>query len=59
MQQYFLNELAELALGSRLKRLSERMLASASDVYQEFGVDINPKWFTLMALLDAKGSNKQ
>jgi N-acetylglutamate synthase-like GNAT family acetyltransferase/DNA-binding MarR family transcriptional regulator len=59
MQQDFLNELAELALGSRLKRMSERMLASASDVYQEFGMNINPKWFTLMALLDVKDSNKQ
>jgi DNA-binding MarR family transcriptional regulator/ribosomal protein S18 acetylase RimI-like enzyme len=59
MQQDFLNELAELALGSRLKRMSERMLASASDVYQEFGMNINPKWFTLMALLDEKDSNKQ
>ena len=59
MQKDFLNELAELALGSRLKRMSERMLASASDVYQEFGMDINPKWFTLMALLDSKDNNKQ
>jgi DNA-binding MarR family transcriptional regulator/N-acetylglutamate synthase-like GNAT family acetyltransferase len=59
MQQDFLNELAELALGSRLKRISERMLANASDVYQEFGMNINPKWFTLMALLDAQDSNKQ
>lgn len=59
MQQDFLNELAELALGSRLKRMSERMLASASDVYQEFAMNINPKWFTLMALLDSKDRNQQ
>lgn len=59
MQADFLNELAELALGSRLKRMSERMLTSASDVYQEFDMHINPKWFTLMALLDSKDSSKQ
>lgn len=59
MQQDFLNELAELALGSRLKRMSERMLANAADVYQEFDVNLTPKWFTLLALLDAKDSNKQ
>ncbi len=59
MQQDFLNELSELALGSRLKRMSERMLASASDVYRELGININPKWFTLMALLDVKDSKKQ
>lgn len=59
MQQDFLNDLAELALGSRLKRMSERMLTSAADVYQEFAMKINPKWFTLMALLDVKDSKKQ
>ena len=59
MQQDFLNELAELALGSRLKRMSERMLTSASNVYQECGMNINPKWFTLIALLDSKDRNKQ
>lgn len=59
MQHDFLNELAELALGSRIKRMSERMLGSASDIYQEFGLNINPKWFTLMALLDVKDNNKQ
>jgi ribosomal protein S18 acetylase RimI-like enzyme len=28
-------------------------------VYQEFAMNINPKWFTLMALLDSKDRNKQ
>jgi DNA-binding MarR family transcriptional regulator/N-acetylglutamate synthase-like GNAT family acetyltransferase len=51
----FLNELAELALGSRLKRMSEKMLASAAEVYQTFNMNIQPKWFTLLALLDSKG----
>lgn len=53
-QADFLNELAELALGSRLKRVSEKMLANAADVYQTYNMDIQPKWFTLLALLDAK-----
>ncbi|MDF2178126.1 MarR family transcriptional regulator [Aliiglaciecola sp. CAU 1673] len=51
MSQDFLDELGELALGSRLKRLSERMLADAAKVYQAFGIDAQPKWFTLLALL--------
>ncbi len=50
----FLNELGELALGSRLKRMSERMLADAASVYQYYGIDAQPKWFTLLALLDKK-----
>jgi ribosomal protein S18 acetylase RimI-like enzyme len=55
MQNDFLNELAELALGSRLKRISEKVMASAAEVYSTFDVAIQPKWFTLLALLDAKG----
>lgn len=54
MDPDFLNELAELALGSRLKRMSERMLADAAQVYHHFGMRIQPKWFTLLALLDKK-----
>lgn len=47
----FLDELNELALGSRLKRLSEQFVSQASEIYQYFGIDIQPKWFTLLALL--------
>ena len=54
MKEDFLNELGELALGSRLKRLSERMIADASAVYQHFDLDVQPKWFTLLALLHKK-----
>jgi DNA-binding MarR family transcriptional regulator len=54
MQQDYLDELAELALGSRLKRLSEKMLSDAANVYREFGIDAQPKWFTLLALLHDK-----
>ncbi len=53
MQQDCLNELAELALGAlgaRVKRLCERVLADASDVYQEFSMNINHKWLPLMTL---------
>ncbi|MEP4890946.1 MAG: GNAT family N-acetyltransferase [Aliiglaciecola sp.] len=54
MNKDFLNELGELALGSRLKRVSERMMADAAAVYQHFDMNIQPKWFTLLALLDKK-----
>lgn len=47
----FLDELHELAIGSRLKRLSERFISEATEIYQHFGLDIQPKWFTLLALL--------
>lgn len=47
----FLAQLGALALGSRLKRLSESMMADASQVYRHFGMDVQPRWFPLMALL--------
>lgn len=54
MSKDFLDELGELALGSRLKRLSERMMTDAASIYQHFGIDVQPKWFTLLALLHRK-----
>jgi DNA-binding MarR family transcriptional regulator/GNAT superfamily N-acetyltransferase len=54
MQNDFLDELGELALGTRLKRISERMLADAAKVYEYFGITVQPKWFALLALLDEK-----
>ncbi|WP_206683147.1 MarR family winged helix-turn-helix transcriptional regulator [Neptunicella marina] len=55
MQQTdFLDELKELALGTRLKRLSEQMQADAAQVYAHFGMPIQPKWFSLLALLQRK-----
>ncbi|GBL06294.1 bifunctional helix-turn-helix transcriptional regulator/GNAT family N-acetyltransferase [Glaciecola sp. KUL10] len=56
MNTDFLDELKELALGSRLKRLSERLQAQASFIYKSYGLDIQPKWFTLLALLDKRAS---
>jgi DNA-binding MarR family transcriptional regulator len=50
----FLDDLAELALGSRLKRLSDRMMSDAAAVYRRLGHDVQPKWFTLLALLHSK-----
>ncbi|MFT5452860.1 MAG: DNA-binding MarR family transcriptional regulator [Enterobacterales bacterium] len=47
----FLDELGELALGSRLKRLSDRLMADASQVYKNCGHNVQPKWFALLALL--------
>lgn len=55
MSNDFLDELAELALGSRLKRLAERMSADAAEVYAHFEKPIQPKWFPLLALLAEKG----
>jgi DNA-binding MarR family transcriptional regulator len=53
--QDFLDELGALALGSRLKRLGDRMMAEASRTYRAFGHEVQPKWFGLLALLHSEG----
>ncbi len=50
----FFDDLGEVALGSRLKRLSDRVMQDASRTYKYSGYDMQPKWFTLMSLLAEK-----
>lgn len=47
----YFDELGEVALGSRLKRLSDRLMGDALNVYKYMEQDIQPKWYTLMSLL--------
>ncbi len=54
-KDYF-DEMGEVALGSRLKRLSDRMMSDALNVYKYMGQDIQPRWYTLMSLLADKKS---
>ncbi|MFC5412955.1 GNAT family N-acetyltransferase [Larkinella bovis] len=44
-------QLGPLAFVSRLRRLSDLISRQAADVYQSFGIDFDPKWFTLFYLL--------
>ncbi len=46
-----LAELQELALASRLKRLSEALMAEADLLYQDLGVDFRPRWFPVFYTL--------
>ncbi|MEO0997103.1 MAG: bifunctional helix-turn-helix transcriptional regulator/GNAT family N-acetyltransferase [Pseudomonadota bacterium] len=34
-----------MALGSRLRRLGERLADNARDIYALYGIDLDPKWF--------------
>jgi len=38
-------ELGDLALASRLKRLSETMMAEGEELYRDLGVTFRPRWF--------------
>lgn len=45
------NELEELALATRLKRLSERLSQDISRIYKESGLDFEARWFLILELL--------
>ncbi|MBO9152110.1 MarR family winged helix-turn-helix transcriptional regulator [Chitinophaga sp. GCM10012297] len=45
------NQLEELALATRLKRLADRLSADVSRVYKESELDFEAKWFLILELL--------
>lgn len=51
----FFNRVGKLALGSRLRMLTEKMVADASRIYQLYDVELNPKWFPVFYLLSEDG----
>jgi DNA-binding MarR family transcriptional regulator/GNAT superfamily N-acetyltransferase len=46
-----LSELGELALASRLRRLSERLMKDVSRIYKELDIDFEARWFPLLYAL--------
>jgi len=46
-----IQSLGPLALGSRIRRLSERLFPDGARVYREQAFDFEPRWFTLFYLL--------
>ncbi len=48
------NHLGELALGSRLKRLSDQIMRDGSKVYRDNDVDFEPRWFPVFYTLSKK-----
>jgi DNA-binding MarR family transcriptional regulator len=52
-----LQNLGALALATRMKRMSEIIMKSGSDVYKYYGIDFEPKWFPLYYYLSENGEN--
>jgi GNAT superfamily N-acetyltransferase len=50
-----LRDLGTLALGSRLKRLSDRLMQDGIRVYRDSGVEFEPKWFPVYYYLSTVG----
>lgn len=47
----FFNRTGKLAIGSRLRMLTDKVTADAALIYEMFGVDIKPKWFPVFFVL--------
>ncbi len=50
-QQDTIKQLGEIALGSRLKHLSDYFVQDVTKVYQQAAVDFEPRWFTITSYL--------
>jgi DNA-binding MarR family transcriptional regulator/N-acetylglutamate synthase-like GNAT family acetyltransferase len=53
----FYNKVGKIALGSRLRRLSEKLTEQAGEVYKVYDIEMNPKWFPVFYAL-AAGEDK-
>jgi DNA-binding MarR family transcriptional regulator/GNAT superfamily N-acetyltransferase len=51
----FIRDLNLLALGSRLRRVSDRIMAAGSDVYRLREIPFNPRWFPVYRVLADHG----
>jgi ribosomal protein S18 acetylase RimI-like enzyme len=49
--QEFLSQIGTLGFVTRLKRITDAMLHDGRRVYKELGLDIEPNWFVIFALL--------
>jgi N-acetylglutamate synthase-like GNAT family acetyltransferase/DNA-binding MarR family transcriptional regulator len=52
----YLNDLGNLALGSRLKRLADRLGQQVGELYREQGIDFEPRWFPVFRYVADKGT---
>jgi GNAT superfamily N-acetyltransferase/DNA-binding MarR family transcriptional regulator len=53
-----ITQLGSLAIGSRLKRISDMFMKDVLDIYQQSGIDFHPKWFPLMFVLSQEKIGK-
>jgi N-acetylglutamate synthase-like GNAT family acetyltransferase/DNA-binding MarR family transcriptional regulator len=48
-------ELGELALGTRMRRFSEQIMTEGEEIYRQYGVGFNPRWFPVFYYLHRFG----
>jgi DNA-binding MarR family transcriptional regulator len=49
-----ITELGELAIATRLKRLSERLTTDANKIYKELDLNFEAKWYLVLELLNRR-----
>lgn len=49
----FYDKTGKMAIGSRLRMLTDRVSADAAEIYQLYGIDIKPKWFPVLFALSS------
>lgn len=52
----FVKELGYLGLTMRIKRISDLLMHEGRRLYSELDVDIEPNWYVIFKLLDARGA---
>lgn len=53
----FFNQIGKMALGSRLRMLTEKITEDAAQIYKLYDIDMQPKWFPVFYVL-SKGEEK-
>lgn len=53
----FYAQTGKMAIGSRLRRLSDMMTEDAAKIYQLYQVDLQPRWFPVFYVLSQQGRN--
>ncbi|GLU53686.1 bifunctional helix-turn-helix transcriptional regulator/GNAT family N-acetyltransferase [Dyadobacter frigoris] len=53
----FFNHIGKMALGSRLRMLTEKITEDAAQIYKLYDIDMQPKWFPVFYVL-SKGEEK-
>ena len=54
MEHNLIKTLGELAFGTRMRLLTERILSDGAQVYKSLNIDFEPRWFTIFYLLSRK-----
>lgn len=49
----FFHQIGKVALGSRLRLLTEKITVDAAQIYASYGIDMQPKWFPVFYVLSA------